>query len=76
MLTLLAFQAAGLYDVHVFRTHIAQFGRLLVAWTLVFLVATAVAFFTKAGLELSRVWLGSWYLVGLGVLTAFRIGLA
>ncbi|MBC8831491.1 undecaprenyl-phosphate glucose phosphotransferase, partial [Escherichia coli] len=33
MLTLLAFQAAGLYDVHVFRTHVAQFGRLLVAWT-------------------------------------------
>ncbi|QCI68879.1 undecaprenyl-phosphate glucose phosphotransferase [Phreatobacter stygius] len=76
MLTLLAFQAAGLYDVHVFRTHVAQFGRLLVAWTLVFLVATAIAFFTKAGVELSRVWLGAWYLVGLGVLTVFRIGLA
>ena len=76
MLALFAFQAAGLYDVHVFRTHVAQFGRLLVAWTLVFLVATAVAFFAKAGDELSRVWLGSWYLVGLVLLALFRTGLA
>ncbi|CEJ13505.1 UDP-glucose:undecaprenyl-phosphate glucose-1-phosphate transferase [bacterium YEK0313] len=76
MLALFAFQAAGLYDVHVFRTHVAQFGRLLVAWTLVFLVATAVAFFAKAGDELSRVWLGSWYLAGLALLALFRTGLA
>jgi Undecaprenyl-phosphate glucose phosphotransferase len=75
-LTLLCFQAAGLYDVHVFRTHVAQFGRLLMAWTLVFLFATAVVFFAKAGDELSRVWLGAWYVAGLAALTLFRIGLA
>jgi Undecaprenyl-phosphate glucose phosphotransferase len=76
MLALGAFQAAGLYDVHVFRTHVAQFSRLLMAWTLVFLVATAVAFFFKAGEELSRLWLGSWYLVGLAVLASARVALA
>jgi FlaA1/EpsC-like NDP-sugar epimerase len=76
MLALAAFQAAGLYDVHVFRTHVAQFSRLLMAWTLVFLVATAVAFFFKAGEELSRLWLGSWYLVGLAVLASARVALA
>jgi Undecaprenyl-phosphate glucose phosphotransferase len=76
MLTTLAFQAAGLYDVHVFRTHVAQFGRLVVAWTLVFLIAFAVAFFLKAGEELSRFWLGTWYASGLGILAVFRIGLA
>ncbi len=76
MLTLAAFQAAGLYDVHVFRTHVAQFSRLLIAWTLVFLVAVAVAFFFKAGEELSRVWLGSWYVTGLIILASARIALA
>ena len=76
VLALAAFQSAGLYDVHVFRTHVAQFSRLFFAWTLVFLVAMAVAFFAKAGDAFSRVWLGSWYVAGLLTLMALRTGLA
>ncbi|WP_296570637.1 undecaprenyl-phosphate glucose phosphotransferase [Phreatobacter sp.] len=75
-LALAAFQAAGLYDVHVFRTHVAQFSRLFFAWTMVFLVAMAIAFFAKAGDSFSRVWLGSWYLSGLVILMGQRVGLA
>ena len=75
-LAVAALQTAGLYDIHVFRTHVAQFGRLFLAWSLVFLAAAAIAFFLKAGEDLSRVWLGAWYLSGLVVLTGLRIGLA
>jgi len=75
-LTLAAFQAAGLYNIHVFRTHVAQFSRLFFTWTLVFLIAMAAAFFLKAGDELSRLWLGTWYGIGLVALTAGRVGLA
>jgi Undecaprenyl-phosphate glucose phosphotransferase len=76
LMTLFVFQGAGLYELHVFRTQVAQFGRLLVGWTLVFLVALTAAFFLKAGDELSRVWLGSWYLAGLAALVVERSVLA
>ncbi|MEI8144656.1 MAG: undecaprenyl-phosphate glucose phosphotransferase [Alphaproteobacteria bacterium] len=71
-LAFFAFQAAGLYDVHVFRTHITQVARLITAWTLVFLIALTAAFFLKLGDDLSRFWLGSWYVFGLMTLVIMR----
>jgi Undecaprenyl-phosphate glucose phosphotransferase len=46
--------------------------RLTVAWSLVFLLAIAVLYFTRSSTDVSRTWLASYYLVGLLVLIAFR----
>src|SRR5271154_3201257 len=62
---LLAFQAADIYQVQAFRGHEKQYMRLASAWSVVFLLAIAVSFFAKAGDQFSRVWLGSFYVVGL-----------
>jgi Undecaprenyl-phosphate glucose phosphotransferase len=69
---LLAFQAADIYQVQAFRGHEKQYMRLASAWSVVFLLAVTVSFFAKAGDEFSRVWLGSYYVVGLIALLAFR----
>ena len=70
-----ALQAADVYQVQAFRGHEKQYMRLASAWSVVFLVAISVSFFAKAGDEFSRVWLGSFYAVGLLALIGFRRGL-
>jgi Undecaprenyl-phosphate glucose phosphotransferase len=67
-----ALQAADVYQVQAFRGHEKQYMRLASAWSVVFLVAISVSFFAKAGGEFSRVWLGSFYAIGLAALVAFR----
>jgi Undecaprenyl-phosphate glucose phosphotransferase len=74
-LAMLAFQAADIYQVGAFRGHEKQYFRLASAWSVVFLVAIGVSFFLKAGDQFSRAWLGSFYVLGLVVLVAFRRGL-
>jgi Undecaprenyl-phosphate glucose phosphotransferase len=72
LLSMLAFQIADIYQVQAFRGHEKQYMRLASAWSVVFLIAIAVSFFSKAGDEFSRVWLGSFYVVGLITLLTFR----
>jgi Undecaprenyl-phosphate glucose phosphotransferase len=72
LLSMLAFQAADIYQVQAFRGHEKQYMRLASAWSLVFLIAVAGSYFARAGDEFSRVWLGSFYVVGLLTLIAFR----
>jgi Undecaprenyl-phosphate glucose phosphotransferase len=75
LLSMLAFQAADIYQVQAFRGHEKQYMRLASAWSVVFLIAVTASYFTEAGDEFSRVWLGSFYVVGLVTLIAFRRGL-
>jgi Undecaprenyl-phosphate glucose phosphotransferase len=72
LMSLLAFQAADIYQVQAFRGHEKQYMRLASAWSVVILLAVTVSFLAKAGDEFSRVWLGSYYVVGLVALLAFR----
>jgi Undecaprenyl-phosphate glucose phosphotransferase len=72
LLSLLAFQAADIYQVQAFRGHEKQYMRLASAWSVVFLIAVTASYFTRAGDEFSRAWLGSFYVVGLFALIAFR----
>jgi Undecaprenyl-phosphate glucose phosphotransferase len=72
LLSLLAFQAADIYQVQAFRGHEKQYMRLASAWSVVFLIAVTASYFTKSGDEFSRVWLGSYYVLGLFTLIAFR----
>jgi Undecaprenyl-phosphate glucose phosphotransferase len=75
VLALFAFQIADIYQVQAFRGLEKQYFRLASAWSVVFLIAISASFFAKAGDQFSRVWLGSFYVVGLLTLLAFRRGL-
>jgi Undecaprenyl-phosphate glucose phosphotransferase len=75
VLALLAFQIADIYQVQAFRGHEKQYFRLASAWSVVFLIAIGISFFAKAGDQFSRVWLGSFYVIGLIALLTFRKGL-
>jgi Undecaprenyl-phosphate glucose phosphotransferase len=72
VISTLAFQAADIYQVQAFRGYEKQYFRLASAWSVVFLIVIGMSFFAKAGDEFSRVWLGTYYCVGLIVLMAFR----
>ena len=72
----LAFQAVGAYGLGALRSLRMTGLKLGFAWTLVFLAAVAAVFFLKAGELFSRVWLGSWYLAGIGVLLAERLAVS
>jgi Undecaprenyl-phosphate glucose phosphotransferase len=76
MLTVLAFQAADIYQVAAFRSPIGQLIRLTPAWTVAFLIAVSIAFFAKFEGMFSRVWLASFYIGGLVLLIGFRLALA
>src|SRR6185437_1661162 len=72
LLAILAFQIADVYQVQAFRGHEKQYMRLASAWSIVFLLATSVSFFAKAGELYSRVWLGTFFVGGLVALVASR----
>ena len=74
-LCVLAFQSAELYDIHAFRRPINQMAKLVSAWSMVFLLGTAVTFFGKLGEEFSRVWFASFFGFGLFALMASRLAL-
>ena len=71
-LAMLAFQAADVYQIQAFRGYEKQYFRLASAWSVVFLLVIGATFFAKAGGDFSRVWLGTFYAVGLIVLIGFR----
>ncbi len=75
-LVVLFIQLADGYSVPALRSIAMSLGRVFVAWTLVFAFFTVIAFLAKIGDHYSRVWIGTWYLGGLALFTALRIGLA
>src|SRR5262249_22971859 len=70
-LSMLAFQAADIYQVQAFRGYEKQYFRLASAWSVVFLIVIGVTFFAKIGDHYSRISLGGFYVCGLGVLLSF-----
>ena len=68
-----AFQLFDIYTTTAFRTQVHQLGRLLIAWTMVFLIALALAFFIKFEDTISRSWAAGWYLIRLAALFADRL---
>jgi hypothetical protein len=74
LMAMLAFQTADIYQVQAFRGYEKQYFRLASAWAVVFLVAMSITFVAKLGDHYSRVWLGSFFGVGLLCLIAFRRG--
>ena len=64
VLAVIFIQAADAYSVSSLRLMSRQLGRLLAAWTFVFLVFAITAFFFKQSESFSRVWFGAWFLTG------------
>lgn len=73
VLAVMFIQAADGYGIQTLRQLSKQLGRLLGAWTFVFLVFAITAFFFKQGESLSRVWFGAWFLSGAAMLSLTRI---
>src|SRR5258708_16015517 len=69
---MVAFQVADIYQVRAVRGHEKQYFRLMSAWSVVFLIVIGATFFAKIGDQFSRLWLGTFYVVGLFVLVGFR----
>jgi len=75
-LAILAFQSLHTYSLTAFRQPAVQLLRLAGGWTFAFLVVFAALFFLKLEGVVSRVWVASWFLVGLGALAIDRALLA
>ncbi|HOV04809.1 MAG TPA: undecaprenyl-phosphate glucose phosphotransferase [Kaistiaceae bacterium] len=73
--TVLLLQALNAYRVNQFRSIARQSARIAAAWTGVFGLVLTTLFFLKAGAEVSRLWLGVWYVAGLAALVGARVGL-
>ncbi|MCP1998536.1 undecaprenyl-phosphate glucose phosphotransferase [Nitrobacter winogradskyi] len=67
------FQAADIYDIQVFRGQLRQMTRMISSWAFVFLLFICVSFFVKLGNSVSRLWLASFFFVGLAGLIAGRV---
>jgi Undecaprenyl-phosphate glucose phosphotransferase len=67
------FQAADIYEVQVFRGQLRQMTRMASSWSFVFLLFIGISFFLKLGDAVSRLWLASFFSIGLAGLIAGRL---
>jgi Undecaprenyl-phosphate glucose phosphotransferase len=70
---IVVFQGLGVYSVAAFRSFFIYALRIVVGWSLVFLLLLTAVFFAKLGQEFSRVWLAVWFVLGLGLLLVERV---
>jgi len=66
-------QIAGLYSIRALLRTGDHMARVSLVWSILFAGIFAVVFFTKAGENFSRVWLGSWFLGGLSAIIFYRL---
>jgi Undecaprenyl-phosphate glucose phosphotransferase len=71
-LQIFVFARAGLYDSSVLRRPSRMAGKIAAMWVCVFAALTVLAFLTKSGDVISRVWLASWFAGGAAMLFAMR----
>jgi Undecaprenyl-phosphate glucose phosphotransferase len=73
VVAIISFQAAEIYDLQIYRGQLRQFTRMTSSWAFVFLLFIGVSFFAKVGDAVSRVWLSTFFLVGLATLITERL---
>ncbi len=66
------FRLLGLYEPYGLRSIGHQGPRLIAGWLALFAAMLAFAFFTNVGDNLSRMWVGLWFVIGLPVLMVYR----
>ena len=71
--SVICFQAADIYQVQVFRGQLRQMTRMISSFAFVFLLFIGASFFAKLGGEISRLWLSSFFFIGLAGLIAERV---
>src|ERR1700744_4290559 len=71
----ICFQASDIYQVQVFRGQLRQMTRMISSWAFVFLLFIGASFFAKLGGEVSRLWLSSFFFLGLAMLICQRLAL-
>ena len=69
----ICFQAADIYQVEMFRGQLRQMMRMISSWAFVFLLFIGASFLVKLGNEISRLWLSTFFFVGLAALIAERV---
>ena len=74
--TIAALEVANAYQVPRLRQSIITIGTVVAIWLGVLALMTLVGFFLKVADDLSRVWLGSWFLTGLFLLIMLRLIMA
>ncbi len=62
----------NLYSINALLRPFENGPRLLLGWTVFFVVLTVLVFFSKLGPAYSRVWLGGWYVIGFCSLLVLR----
>ncbi len=62
----------GLYTVQSLLRPVDQMARIATVWSLIFAAMTTAVFLSKSGEDYSRIWLASWFLVGLMLLVVSR----
>ncbi len=67
------FQAADAYQVSVMRSGLAQIGRVVAGWTLVFAMLFLIRTMTGVGTGLNQQWLGAWFVLGMTALICSRL---
>ena len=72
VLTVVMFQALQINHVNAFRQPLAHIFRIAGGWSLIILTALAIVFFARQEIMFSRVWLASWFFLGLGALFVER----
>ena len=76
ILAIVIFQALQTYNLAAFHQPVRQVFRIAGGWSLAFLIVFAVLFLFKIDGLISRVWIVSWFALGLIVLGAERVMLA
>jgi Undecaprenyl-phosphate glucose phosphotransferase len=71
--SILAFQTAGIYRMRSFRSRSRQYAQLIAAWLIVFLLLSAAIFLGKLQDQFSRVWMLTFFSLGLAALAGFRM---
>jgi Undecaprenyl-phosphate glucose phosphotransferase len=67
------FQVFKLYQVTALTTLSKQWPRLAIGWTIALGTLVSVVFFMKAGADFSRVWVATWFAVGMLAILATRL---
>jgi Undecaprenyl-phosphate glucose phosphotransferase len=74
ILTVCFIQALDGYQIATLRNFISQFSKAVTGFTLALMVLVVIGFFSKTSAEFSRLWFGLWFVIGCGIIAAYRSG--
>ncbi|WP_127523962.1 undecaprenyl-phosphate glucose phosphotransferase [Mesorhizobium sp. Z1-4] len=76
LVAVILFEITDLYQISALRRPWSHLKNILIVWSGVFALMALAGFIFKVSEEFSRVWFGSWFVVGLALLLTARLALA